>query len=630
MDASDAGGVVRTSRTVLMHADHWSRGRWGLDQQTPVARIHWADSPDGTGRPYSQTYDTARGRLETQLGWAGGKGNITVGFHPEARDILAVDLSVSGRAPAIVVAPERSYTTWIYDETLTGPASTWEDLGGGIWSARVRLGTADSVLVVRIQGRARTTRRAGRLEIAGLGGRAGLLIGTGAWARREEVLAAVAVPASAQDFLESAAKAWTKRFGDAWVKVPDANLQGLFDRSHHHLLASFEPVPRCPSPANGWSGNAWGLHFPQDLSYVHPALLRLGHLDLAKSVVEFYASRIPQMQESTRRLYGASGVLWAWEFPIGADTIILPGGKTPNPFQFELHNAYPARMAAETARHHQDREWGRTFAWPVVLESARFYASVLKRGRDGLWGMHVTPSMGQDEFGGENAPDYLCALFAAEYTLGNALRLARELGIRPPTTEAAQWRTVLREGLAYPRLLRPSLGGIYATSAKPGYRLGRQKHPVQINPLTFLPLGRIDAPTRRAYALRHALCENERAEMKHPGTFGSFYNGWTLGAYWLAAVRMGDPVGLEHELRQTLVAQYADPEWIQIYETSGFWKPYYLTTMGLFLQTMTDAFVNDWTGRTVKHAAVPASWAGASYHGLRTADGQIHSGQVSA
>ncbi|MBC8009561.1 MAG: hypothetical protein H7067_05650, partial [Burkholderiales bacterium] len=489
--------------------------------------------------------------------------------------------------------------------------------------------TADGVLVVRAQGRVGIVRRAGRLELAFAAGRAGLLVGSGAWVRREEILAAVASPASSGAFLEAASAAWGARHGKARVHLPDPGLQGLFDRAHHQLLAAYEPAARCPAPPMGWSGNGWGHHFPQDLSYIHPALLRLGHLDIAKGIVEFYSERIPQMHEATRRLYGAAGVLWAWEFPIGGDTVILPDGQTPNPFQFELHNAaYPARMAAETARHLGDRDWTQAVAWPVVHESARFYASVLKRGRDNLWGMRVKPSMGQDEFGGENAPDYLCALFAAEYTLRTALRLAREFGLRPPAHETSAWRAILADGMAYPRLLRPALGGVYATSAKPGYRLGRQKHPVQLNPLTFLPLGRIDAPTRRAYALRHALCENERAGMHHGGTRGSYYNGWTLGAYWLAAARMGDAAGLEHELRQTLVAQYADPEWIQIYESSGFWKPYYTTTAGLFLQAITDAFVNDWNGASGKPAAVPASWAGAAYRDLRGADGALRSGNV--
>lgn len=618
MDAADADGVMRTGRTVLTHAEHWSRGRWGIDQQAPLARIHWAEAPDGAGRAYSQTYDTARGRVETRFADAGGTVAVEAGFSPASRDLLALAFTLGGSGRRVVIAPERSHQTF-YEDEFTGPPAAWSDLGGGMWSARVRLGTADSVLVARVYGAARVKRRAGRLEVFCGRGRSGLVIGMASWARSEQLRAEVAAVAGPAAWLEDAARAWSGRFGDAGVRLPDANLQGWFDRGHHHLLASYEPAARCPAPPMGWSGNGWGYHFPQDLSYIHPVFLRLGHLDLARGAVEFYASRIEQMQEATRRLYGgAAGALWAWEFPIGADTVILPDGRAPNHFQFELHNAaYPARMAAETAAQVSDLEWSRAFAWPVVRESARFYASVLQRGRDGLWGMCVTPSMGQDEFGGEDAPDYLCALFAAEYTLRTALRLARACGVRLETDEANRWRTVLSEGLAYPRLLRPELGGIYATSGREGYRLGRQKHPVQINPLVFLPLGRIDEPTRRAYRLRHSLCENERTGMHHPGTRGSFYNGWTLGAYWLAAVRMGDGAGLEHELKQTLVSQYADPEWVQAYESSGFWKPYYTTTTGLFMQAVCDVFAGDWNGKGPGPSVMPPSWRGAEAWNLR-------------
>lgn len=630
MDPADAPGVVRTGRTVLSHAEHWSPARWGLDQQCPVARVHWETPIGGAGRPYSQTYDTARGRLDTRLAWDGGSASVVAGFSPAEgrRDVLALDLALSGRAPAVIVAPERSYLT-CYDESLSGPPAAWADHGGGLWSTRVRLGRADSCLAVLVHGPARVSARSGNLRVAFSAGRRGLLVASAAWARRDELLAILPRLGAPSAFLAAAARAWATRRGAASVRLPDPGLDGLFERSHHHLLASFEPDPRCPAPPCGWSGNAWGFHFPQDISYIHPSLLRLGHLDLARGIVDFYASRLPLMEETTRRLYGAAGVLWAWEFPIGADTRILPDGRAPNPFQFEIHNAaYPARMAAETARHLGDRDWGRAVAWPVVLASARFYASVLKRGRDGLWGLHVKPSMGQDEYGGENAPDYLCALYAAEYTLATALRLARQLGLSPPADEAAAWRRVLAEGFAYPRLLQPRLGRILATSAAPGYALGRQKHPIQLNPLTFLPIGRIDDTVRRAYASRHAICSIERPDMRHPGALGSFYSGWTLAAFWLAAVRMGDAPGLEHELRQTLVSQYADPEWLQIYESSGFWKPYYLTSEGLFLQTVTDAFVQDWSGRVRRHAAVPESWRGATYSGLRTADGRVHSGSI--
>jgi len=96
------------------------------------------------------------------------------------------------------------------------------------------------------------------------------------------------------------------------------------------------------------------------------------HLDIARAWVDFYRSRLENMQDYTQRIYGARGSMWAWEFPIGPQSELLKEG-TPNWFQFELHNAaYPARMARETAQYLRDPQWAVTQAWPIVREAARF------------------------------------------------------------------------------------------------------------------------------------------------------------------------------------------------------------------------------------------------------------------
>lgn len=332
----------------------------------------------------------------------------------------------------------------------------------------------------------------------------------------------------------------------------------------------------------GYSGNAWGRHFPQDLSYIHPVFLKLGYLDIAKAMVDFYFSRIEQQRSNTRRIYGKPGVLWAWEFPIGtADDLLLEG--TPNAFQYEIHNAaYPARMAYETAQSLRDVQWSRDCAWPVLFESALFLASCMSRGDDGCWGIHVVPSMGQDEYGGENAHDYLCALFAAEYTLRAAAGMAGDLGIE--NEEVSRWTNILLEGIAYRRLVERE--GFYRSNADTRFVTGKQKHPVQLNPLTFLPLGTVDEPTHIAWKLRHRICSVQREGVPHAGVPGTFYEGWTLFAFLLAAARMQDREGFAHELKQMIASQSVDPDCITIYESSGYWMPYYTTSMGLFLQAL--------------------------------------------
>jgi hypothetical protein len=234
--------------------------------------------------------------------------------------------------------------------------------------------------------------------------------------------------------------------------------------------------------------------------------------------------------------------------------------------------------------------------------------------------MHVHPSCGQDEYGGLNQKNYLCSLFSADYTLRTALAAANTLRLTP--SETARWTAILQDGLAYDRLQIPGFG--FRTTAQ-GVRFapGRQKHPVQLNPLTFLPLGKPDAATLAAYAARHQLVSTERASMKHPDLQGNYYDGWTLFALSLAAARMGYAAGVAHELSLPETAQLVDPEWIQTYESSGYWCPYYTTSMGLFLQTINETQLSDYFGRRSFGHGWPSCWGEARFDNFHNASGQI-------
>ena len=343
----------------------------------------------------------------------------------------------------------------------------------------------------------------------------------------------------------------------------------------------------------GFTGNAWGFHFPQDLSYIHPALLALGHGDITRAHVEFYRSRLANQLAITREIYRKPGVCWSWEFPIGPDARLFrpEHGGAPNAFQYEIHNAaYPVRMAVETAAALGDPAWTRDIAWPVVRESARFLAAGLSAEAGGRFSLQIKPSMGQDEYGGPDAKNYLCALFAVEYTLGRAVAIAGDLGLMDD--ETARWAKVLDAGPAYERLLMPEFG-FYAANETVPFVPRRQKHPVQLNPLWLLPLGRVDDPTRTAYRLRRTVCSTERDNHRHDGVPTGFYEGWTLFAFQLSAARMGDAAGLAHELSEMSPARLVDPHHITIYESSGFWQPYYTTSMGLHLQSILTASANN-------------------------------------
>lgn len=589
--ADDAPAAPRVSHTRLAHAQVWFRGRHGLDELFPLGRLVWS-VPPGEPAAYRQHLDLARGRIHTAWTGPGLEYHLDLAASPATldRDLLALSLAWRSdeQRPALELRPVRAFST-VYSGCLPIRAAVGGDSRRA--ALEVSCGEGRGLVLVEARGDLVLEPESDRIRfrLARSSGAGQVLLALGPAKRRADLAAGLDrwSGLSAEDLAERTAAAWRERWGPA--PAPPAGLAPphlrLYWRSHYHLLCSQAPEVRCPAPPMGFTGNAWGFHFPQDLSFLHPALLAHGHSDITRAHVEFYRERLDEQLALTRHLYHRPGACWSWEFPIGPRARLFQpeDGGVPNDFQFEVHNAaYPARMAVETAAALADPVWTRAVAWPVVRESARFLAACLHPADDGRHSFLVAPSMGQDEFGGANAPNYLCALFAAEYTLTQASRLARTLGLEGD--EIRRWDRLLEDGLAYPRLHRPDLG-FYAANESVAFRPGSQKHPVQLNPLWLLPLGRTpDGPTRSAYRMRRIICSTERSGHRHPGLPTGFYDGWTLFAFLLSAATLGDEAGYAHELAEMLPARLVDPEHVTLYESSGFWQPYYTSSMGLFLQ----------------------------------------------
>ncbi|ANE46898.1 hypothetical protein SY83_12115 [Paenibacillus swuensis] len=620
------GWVPGRGRTAIMHADHWHRGKYAQDIWLPVARLAWseADLEPALMDIHQQSLMLHDGTTITNLETRLGSMTIKASFHPEFRDYMLYEIHHEGVGegafPALKFIPETLVETY-HEQRLEGTlrdAQLSEDEKQ--WHGVLSMGTANTVIAVRVLSeegvmKMKSDSTAPEIRANGLRGKHLLIIGIAAEARKEEMLRGL--QGFGTDAMQHTREAWHRRWGNAYISVPDPQAQAMWARSLFYVLASYAPDSRCPAAPMGWSGSGWPLSFPQDLSYIHPALLRLGHLDIARSWVEFYASRCEEMRLLSGEIFHAEGTVWAWEFPIGTATNYLREG-SPNWYQYQLHNsAYPARMAYETAQYTGDATWALEHAWPVVYGSAQFYRSIVhKEAGDEAWSIHWTPSMGQDELGGENAKNYLCALYSAQYSFQTAIRLADQLRLHP--AEYEQWKSILKDGLAFAKLYDAELG-IYTTyEGREARQFGEQKHPVQLNPLTFLPLGALDTATETAYHRRAELCY---------GAGNSFYYGWTLADYLLAASHMGDEEGLLASLEEFIPANYTDSEWIQLYESSNLLDAaFYVTSHGLYLQALNDAVVCDYWGDLKIGHASPAAWEQIQFEGLRTMDGKIWSG----
>lgn len=583
------------------HRDYYMRGRYGIDYWLPLYTLTLAQRPAAAPEEYRQRLRLFAGTLETEMVLAGEKLSSEVFFHPGKRDVLALILRGAWK---LKLAPVRRPSGGYKEVFEVKPEVTAD----GFVIRTNRSEVAVTFKIVRTAGECRVDRDgADTFVTMERGGECLLLVGSAAASRAAALLAELDGAGSAEAWRASAAEAWAKRWGDAYLDLADDRRQRDWARSLYYVLCSFSP-DGVPSAPMGWIGAKWRFHFPQDISYIHPALLRLGHYDIAKRIVEFYRERVDDVRAITRRLYGGSGTMWPWEFPIGGGTELL-ANEVPNVYQFEIHNAaYPARMAYETSLHLRDADWTRDVALPVVKGSAEFYASHLEREANGRYSLNVTPSMSQDEFGTPNGRNYLCGLYSARYTFKTAVAL----GLK-------EYEKYLASGLSFDRLIDRE-HGIYRTAeVLCAANYGSEKHPVQLNPLTFLPAAP-DEYELNAYRQRFDICGAAKERV---------YNGWTLAAFWLASSHLGDAAALEHELALGDDPDYRDAEMLQFYETSKRTnRPYYVTTHGLYLQAVQDAFVCDLFGGTVLENAVPKSWRGSRYVNLRIRDGNACSGTV--
>lgn len=364
------------------------------------------------------------------------------------------------------------------------------------------------------------------------------------------------------------------------IKVTDDKAQKTWVRSVAMFLSSYDDTQKGLAPPMGYSGNWWPFYYPQDVSYVHPVLLATGNLDIAKSWIEFWSGQADGMRRYTQRLYGVDGILAPWVFPYdGFEGYHDP--TPPNKFYYETHNSgYFARMACEAAAFVNDEGWTRKHAIPLLSGAAQFYSNICTKGEDGHWHLFVTPSMGQDERGGENQRDYLCAMYSAFYCFQKAV----EFGIDTD----GRYATILKDGLAFETLKSPQ-GFYYSCAGRGEEDFGSQKHPVQLNELAFLPVR--EKPSESAstvYKLRYDITR----DAKRP-----YFYGWTLGEFLLAGSRIGDVEQWQKDWDNMEKSGYVDPEWIQIYETSrNLTTPFYNITNGLVAQSLYNNLVTDWYG----------------------------------
>ncbi|HZL09757.1 MAG TPA: hypothetical protein VFC65_07150 [Prolixibacteraceae bacterium] len=509
LNPSKKSEFLKYGKTEYLNMNHFIRAKYGADYLIPLAGIFWKDEPVKITK-YLQHQSFYDGTISTHFESDGNKVTVLTWFDAVQKNISGIQINLEGDTSDIILKPADSLDVH-YDQKIIQVSKITKQEGD--WKVELSCMNVKTFVFIKTNS-----------EIKVQGSNLVFKLQSG----ENNILLSVNEPirTSSKESLTQNIGWWHKKWQSMGIIiVPDLNAQRVWVRSMAQFLSSFNEDKLGLSPAMGFTGNHWPFGYSQDVSYIHPILLSTGNINMAKSWIEYFAERLTGMKEYTKRLMNVDGIMCPWVFPYG-DFTGFHTLDVPNKFYFEIHNSgYLARMAFETAAFVNDESWTQKYAMPLVRETAQFYKSICKKGEDNLWHISIKPSTGQEEKGGVDQDDYLCALFSAKYCFQKALAYNLD--------EDGTYSQILNDGLAFPEL--KSERGYYYTSKGSGEAdYGRQKHPVQLNDLAFLPVNKVVTDASDiAYRLRYDIT----MDAKKP-----FFYGWTLGEFLLAGSRIGNAI----------------------------------------------------------------------------------------
>ncbi|TDW48153.1 hypothetical protein EV144_104440 [Flavobacterium sp. 270] len=565
IDPAKNAKLTKYGKTEYLNMNHFVRAKFGADYVIPLAKFYWEKDPEKITK-YSQVQSFYDGTLSTQFEYEKNKVLVKTWFDPVDKNLAGLKINVTGKASNIIFKPSDILDVH-YDQKLTQIAKITNE--NNQW--KIELSCLNKKTIVYLKTNAAVKLQDNNLVLSLHSGENNILLSVGK-----------SVAISAEKSLKQNIEWWNNKWQNMGIVIfPEIHAQQMWVRSMAQFLYSFNDEKLGLPPPMGFTGNHWSFGYPQDDSFVHTMLLSTGNIKMAKSWIEYFAERVSGMKAYTKRLMNVDGIMAPWVFPLG-DFEGYHTPSVPNKFYYEIHNSgYFARMAYETAVFVNDQNWTQKNAKPIISETAKFYKNIAKKESDNLWHLSIQPSTGQDEKGGVDQDDYLCALYSAQYCMQKAIEYNLD--------EDGTYAKILSEGLAFPAL--KSQRGIYFSNKGRGESdFGKQKHPVQLNALAFLPVDNtVSDASKTAYDLRYDIT----MEAKKP-----YFFGWTLGEFLLAGSRMGNVSEWQKDWDNLTKADYVDKDWIQVYETSGVYKDaYYNITNGLITQSLLNNVVSDWYGK---------------------------------
>ena len=246
--------------------------------------------------------------------------------------------------------------------------------------------------------------------------------------------------------------AWRERWRGADVVVEgDADAQRALRFSLYHLISAADPESdRASVGARGLTGPGYRGHVFWDAeAFVLPFFV-FTHPETARALLGYRARTLPAARKRARAL-GYRGALYAWESADTGEDVTPPfglgfdGRRVPILTGLQEHHI-SADVAWAVWRYWQasgDEAFLAETGTEILVETARFWASRARRGRDGRY--HIGRVIGPDEYH-EGVRDNAFTNALARWNLERALELLERTGpvewLGTDGRELERWRTV--------------------------------------------------------------------------------------------------------------------------------------------------------------------------------------------
>ena len=384
-------------------------------------------------------------------------------------------------------------------------------------------------------------------------------------------------------------KAWDEIWkSDISIDGDPQAQQDVHSMMYHLYSFVREGTSLSPSPM-GLSGLGYNGHVFWDTElWMYPAILVL-HPEMAKSLVEYRFQRLGAAKQNAFN-HGFKGAMFPWE-SAGTGVEETPVWALSGPFEHHI-TACVGIAAWNYFCVTQDKDWLREKGYPILKETALFWASRVERNGPGKY--DIKNVVASDEWA-ENIDNDAFTNAAAKAVLQHATEAAVLLGVKPD----ADWINVTNN---IP-ILKMSDGVTkeHATYAGEGIKQG------DVNLLAY-PLKEITDPKQIKKDL-----EYYETRVPNEGT-----PAMTQAVFTLLYSRLGDGAKAYHFFQDAYLPNLLPPLRV-IAETKGGTNPYFATGAGGILQSILMGFGGleiSSKGITQIKTALPPNWKSVTLTGI--------------